>query len=424
LKEFFVQKLERIVLFLVLLAGSGFGQAFLVGSGGSGDSGGQPVMQVAFAALYLAIALFLVKYRTAALRLVMRERWMAALCLWALVSAVWSVDPNETLRRSLALAGTCLAGLYLGMRYELKDQLRLMAWAIGIGAVCSLLAVVVLPGVGFSSDGGLQGVYNMKNSLGRMMSMGAFCFGLLAVVERRHRAFRLLLFLLCCALLVLSKSATAVVVTVLMFALLPLRRLLYLRARKLAVVAVCLGPVAAAGIFWLVESSDEVLQSLGRTSSLTGRIPLWHEVLKEVALRPFRGFGFSAFWGSWDGQRVSDTVAWDTAVPNSHNGFLEIWLGLGLIGLALLLISLARTFVLGFRAARSHRSIDASWPLLLVLFTVLYNLTESSLLGVNSLPWTAYAAVSFWLVRAAREEAVEPELQIEAQREREPAYSA
>ena len=42
--------------------------------------------------------------------------------------------------------------------------------------------------------------------------------------------------------------------------------------------------------------------------------------------------------------------------------------------------------------------------MILLLFTVLYNLTETSFLGVNSLLWMAFVANSFWLVRNAEEE--------------------
>jgi exopolysaccharide production protein ExoQ len=369
--------------------------------------------------IYLVLIVLLVKYRTAALGLVLREKWLAVLCIWALASVAWSVEPGESLRRALALIGTSIAGLYIGMKFEPRQQLRMMALVLGLGAVASLGVALVLPSYGILPDG-WQGIYFLKNSLGRMMSLGAFCFALLALSERRRRALRIAMFLLCCVLLVLSKSVTAVVVTVFVLALLPLRKLLYMRPRKLLAAAAILLPLAAGCTVWLVESADEILLALGRTSSLTGRIPLWQHVIREIADRPIQGFGFAAFWDSWDGHRVSDAVAWDSAVPHAHNGFLEVWLGLGIIGLGLLLISLSRNFLFALRAARTQRDIESSWPLLLMIFTVLYNLTENSFLNVNSLLWMAYGASSFWLTRFATEETLELEPQAEA----EPAYSA
>lgn len=412
-----MQKLERIVIFILLLLSTGAGQAFIADPAAI-DTGGQPVTQVVFGLMYLMVMLLLVRYRTAAFHLLVREKWLAGLCLWALASVAWSVEPGESLRRALALIGTSIAGLYIGLRFEPKQQLKMIAYVIGLGAIASLIVALLLPSFGVVS-GGWQGIYNMKNSLGRMMSLGAICFALLALGERRHRSLRIVMFLLCCALLVLSKSATALVVTLAMLALLPLRKLLYLRARHLLAAAAILVPLMAAGIFWAVEFSEQALLALGRESSLTGRVPLWQLVMKSIAERPIRGYGFTAFWTGWEGQRVSDSVNWDLAVPHAHNGYLEVWLGLGLIGLALILINLSRNFLLSLRAARSHRGIEYSWPLLLVVFTVLYNLTENSLMNANSLLWMSYAAASYWLARYAYEPALEA---IPEEAAAEPAY--
>jgi exopolysaccharide production protein ExoQ len=143
-------------------------------------------------------------------------------------------------------------------------------------------------------------------------------------------------------------------------------------------------------------------------------------VTQEIAVRPIQGYGFTAFWTSWEGERVSDTVNWEVAVPNAHNGFLEIWLGLGLIGLLLALIGMWQMLRSSVKVVKNHREIDQAWPLLLLIFTVLYNLTEATLPGVNSLLWMAYVANSFWLVRNAEEEKQAPVFEELA----EPAYSS
>jgi exopolysaccharide production protein ExoQ len=416
-----VQSFGRIILFLLLVLLSGAGQAFLVTPGVTTSSAGQPGTQAALSLIYLGILLIMLrKFRKTALSLVLKERWTMVLCIWAVASTLWSVGPAESLRHSLALVGTSIAGLYIGMRYEPKQQLKMFALVIGLGAIASLIAGLLFPGIGFTPDGSWQGVYHLKNSLGRIMAFGAICFALLALSERRHRAARIAMLLLCCVLLVLSRSATAVVVSLVMFALLPLRKALYLRMRPLIALAALLPVFVATVGFWVIENSDKILQGLGRTASLTGRIPLWQLVIKEIALRPIMGYGFTAFWTSWEGERVSDTVNWEAAVPNAHNGFLELWLGIGMIGVAIMLLSMWRNLVSGLRVAKARPAIDQSWPLLLLAFTVLYNLTETSLPAVNSLMWMAYIANSFWLVRTSEEERLAPELVEEP----EPAYSA
>ena len=409
-----MRKFERAVAFILMLLATGAGQSFFGDSTRSSSAGGMPGLEVAFGLLYLTILVVLVlRYRTAAAALIKRDKWSAILCLWAIASSLWSVDPSESFRRSLGLLGTSMAGLYVGLRFEPKEQLKIIAGILGIGAAASLLVGLFMPGLGLNADGAWGGVYLIKNTLGRMMALGVLCFAILGLGERRFRAVYFAFFLLCCTLLILSRSATAVVVTVLLLAMLPLRRVIYLRTSRLIAAAAVLVPVLAAAVIAVVNYADEILLTLGRTSSLSGRIPLWQLVWDEITKRPILGYGFTAFWNSWEGERVSDTVAWDVAVPHAHNGFLEIWLGLGIIGLVMLLLSLIRNFRLALGAARHHSNVEYSWPLLLLIFTVLYNLTENSMLGVNSMPWMAYACVSFWLSRARDQE--EPEAEFEAE---------
>lgn len=400
-----MQILERILLFVLLVLVTGTGQGVFADPNVTTTSSGWLGIQAVLAVIYLSFFLIILrKFRKTALFLVLKERWTLVLCLWVAASTLWSVGPIESLRHSLALVGTSLAGLYIGMRFEPKQQLKMLALVIGLGAIASLAAGLLVPGVGITPDGAWQGVYYPKNSLGRIMSLGALCFALLALGQRRNRVVRGCMFFLCCALLLLSRSATAVVVCVLMFGLIPFRRILYLRTRPLIGAMIAGGVVATAIVLWTVDHLDQILDSLGRTATLTGRIPLWGIVIKEIAERPLQGYGFSAFFTSWEGERVSDSVAWDVAVPNAHNGFLEVWLGIGLIGLALLAIGMGRSFLFALRRARAHGEFDQSWPLILLVFIVMYNLTETSLLIGNSILWMAYVANSFWLVRTVEEE--------------------
>jgi exopolysaccharide production protein ExoQ len=399
-----LQRFERILLFVLLLFGSGAEQGLMGAPTPGASSEGQPVIQLVFGLIYLAVILLLLKKFTKPLLfLIRKEKWTFALCLWVFASVAWSVEPAETFRRALALAGTSIAGLYIGLRYEPNQQHRMIAFVVGLGAVASLAAGLLFPGSAIES-GTLEGIYHNKNTLGTEMALGLLCFALLLLGQRKHRLRHAAMLVLCGIALILSRSATAIVVTFLMLALLPLRKIINLRIGPFIYMMTVSGVAITSIFFWTVGHLDMILQTLGRDSSLTGRIPLWQLVTKEIGERPFQGYGFSAFWTSSEGQRVSDTVAWDVAVPHAHNGFLEVWLGIGLIGLCILVVGMLRNLFLAVRVARTNRGIDQAWPLVLLIFVILYNLTENSLLTVNSLIWMTYVANSFWLVRNLEEE--------------------
>ena len=119
-----------------------------------------------------------------------------------------------------------------------------------------------------------------------------------------------------------------------------------------------------------------VSKAVGRNPDLTGRIHIWRVVLS-TNTNPFVGTGYESFWL---GPRLR--WVWERAggVNEAHNGYLETYLNLGLIGLLLLagfLIASYRTICMRFRASPSFGSLGlALWTVLLF-----YNVTESAFRG-------------------------------------------
>ena len=132
-------------------------------------------------------------------------------------------------------------------------------------------------------------------------------------------------------------------------------------------------------------------QFVGRSPDLTGRTNIWRVVL-DTNTNPLIGVGYESFWL---GPRL--LWVWERAggVTEAHNGYLEIYLELGMIGLFLLvafLIAGYQTLYRRFRAGSSLATLGlAVWTVLLF-----YNATESGfspqlmwviyLLGVITVP--------------------------------------
>jgi exopolysaccharide production protein ExoQ len=115
------------------------------------------------------------------------------------------------------------------------------------------------------------------------------------------------------------------------------------------------------------------LETMGRDSSLTGRSAIWDIVLHLVT-NPVLGTGFESFWL---GKRLQ--TVWDgfgLHIQEAHNGYLEVYLNLGLIGVTFL----AAMIVTGYRnVTRSARLDLALGSLRLAFFTatVVYSFTEA-----------------------------------------------
>jgi hypothetical protein len=123
---------------------------------------------------------------------------------------------------------------------------------------------------------------------------------------------------------------------------------------------------------------------VGRNSTFTGRTELWN-ILLSMHTNPLVGTGYESFWL---GPRLQMIWAKFAVVNEAHNGYLEIYLNLGLVGLLLLggfLITSYRTIC---KRLMPHSSFGA---LSLALWTVLlfYNVTEAAFKG-GQLMWLAF----------------------------------
>jgi O-antigen ligase len=87
--------------------------------------------------------------------------------------------------------------------------------------------------------------------------------------------------------------------------------------------------------------ASDTIEDLGRDSTLTGRTAIWSLVLSEAG-SPIVGTGYESYWLGDRLERIRNAHA---GLNESHNGYLEIFLTLGWIGVAIF----AAVIVWGYR---------------------------------------------------------------------------
>jgi O-antigen ligase len=120
--------------------------------------------------------------------------------------------------------------------------------------------------------------------------------------------------------------------------------------------------------------SEEVSETMGRGSEMSGRTGLWTALLG-LHTNPIFGTGFESFWlGEW----VNQLEGVFYFIPSeAHNGYLETYLNLGLIGLFLLIALLVATFW-KIRLELFQNFEWGRYRLGFLAATVLYNWTEAA----------------------------------------------
>jgi exopolysaccharide production protein ExoQ len=148
--------------------------------------------------------------------------------------------------------------------------------------------------------------------------------------------------------------------------------------------------VCAALIFVLAESAFDVwghfLQFFGKDQTLTDRTAIWHDVL-QISINPFLGAGFESFWL---GDRLKIMWAkWPYHPNQAHNGYIETYLNLGLIGLLLLIALLIATFWKSRRELLTNFQFGR-FRLGFLVAVIAYNWTEAAFKNISSLWFVFY----------------------------------
>jgi exopolysaccharide production protein ExoQ len=145
--------------------------------------------------------------------------------------------------------------------------------------------------------------------------------------------------------------------------------------RRAVIVHLMTAGLIALAIGALFASTLDLVSYVGRDTTLTGRTEIWRLALA-TDINPVVGAGYESFWV---GERLAKLQSnYPGMILNqAHNGYIEIYLNLGLIGVAFL----ALLIVSGYRrctAAVVQRQPAASLGLAYFVSTCIYNCTEAS----------------------------------------------
>ncbi|WP_304219023.1 O-antigen ligase, partial [Phenylobacterium aquaticum] len=271
--------------------------------GDNEDAAADGLVRALFFPAY-GMALFLAVLTPAsAIWATLRQPFLILLMLIVAASIAWSVSPDQTIRRTVAIYATTLGGIVLGARYRWAELAEVLATAFATLAVIAFVTPIVMPSIGIMHElfpGAWRGVWPEKNILGGIMALG---FALLAgtAMLNPHRARLWWSFAALCLLLVLlSTSKTSLVALVMGFGTLIFVALVR-RSPAIGVATVWLavlgiGMVASVALF----ASDILFHALGKDATLTGRTEVWTAAMRQIELRPWTGYGYAAVWDDED----------------------------------------------------------------------------------------------------------------------------
>lgn len=388
-----------------------------IGAGPQGASEGSTLRQVVLVMLFLGAAFTIVRFTDRwSLTLASVPPALFLLLLFTALSVVWSPQPYVSLKRVIQLVGVVLIGLALvaggAGTYRMH---RLVMPVIWFGMVMALVFTAAFPGFAFSEIG-LRAYFATKNNFGQFAAISAlFTAGALVISKGEPRWPLWLLLLTSLVALGLSRSATAILALAAAGSL-----LLAIRIKRnlhpswwtpvftlLAVMLVAaIGTGIVMGFPSLERLSGATAGLVGREITLTGRAYLWELMLKEAATHPWFGTGYGGFWLGLEGRsgQIAYLVRWGYP-GQAHNGYIDIYNELGLVGLALsvgFIVMHARALR---RLAVSDRAL-AGLHLALFALVLVFNLAEAAMLRTTNLMWILLVVSSIEVTMLNRKQTV------------------
>jgi exopolysaccharide production protein ExoQ len=398
--------MEKAFVVLVLLLSLGaFTNLTITGSIETQNMGSLG-MQILWSLVYLVTLVLYFRNCGNPLRTLFFVFPIIAVVTFAFASVLWSQDSALTARRSIALALTVVFGVYFAARFSQKEQFRLLAWAFGVCIIFSFIfeLFALNPSQGIP---GWYGVFDIKNQLGQDMVISALVFWFWRKLEPEHRALAYTGCLASVALLALSRAMTAVSVFAVLVVLLPyLRWTMRKSVRRVVGGVTFLVGAGTIALQYALTHVDYVTGLLGKDPAMTGRLPLWIVSVVMAVRRPWLGYGFNAFWLPDEAytQRIWHMLSW--MPPQAHNGVLELWLELGIVGTVLFLSVFAYYFSRALLFLRHNPGPAAAWPIMFLMFLFFTNLTTAFYLVPNGLDFILFVAIAAALYPRGRENPV------------------
>ena len=333
-----------------------------------------------------------------------RNALLVLFILYSIASISWSIVPQRSFHTVFIILAASLTAAVLGMIFPPQTILRILFFILFACAVCSLLAVILYPQQGIHQDdvwfGAWKGIFEHKNDFGPLMALGngLALLSFLAAINRSNQIVYAFAYILTLLLSVMSRCATAVVLSAILNGLV----LLYFvwmrwgakwRGRGMLVI------VTLTAVLAVTFLTFSIFLVMGKTIKLTGRVPLWTNLLENVvSKKPWFGYGLETVWYFPEFQKwAAVSSGWGTriVVINGHNGYMDILIYLGVFGLILLCVFLWQGLSSAARRALDSRTWLDFWPLLIFVYFLVANLTIDFMVEFESFHWIIMVVLLF-----------------------------
>jgi exopolysaccharide production protein ExoQ len=357
--------------------------------GGASVEEGSPFDAIFFFVI-IACGIYVLRRREVNMPEFMRNnRWITIYLLYCLLAIAWSDFPFVAFKRWIKLFGQPIMVLVVLTEPDPMESLtRLLKRFAYLVVPISILFIKYFPqwGRAFDTWTGVPmntGITTNKNALG----CDCFILGLFFVwhfqrvwrqkkgIARKNELLLCLFFFVTIGwLLIMAHSSTSLGALALAVTTMLFLGLKFIDRRRLGVYLAVIAVTCALAEF-LFGIHNLVIEALGRNSTLTGRTDIWH-ILLNWDINPILGVGFESFWLGDRVDKFAELLP-GLVLNEAHNGYLETYINMGLLGVFITLALLLATYFKAHRALLDNFDFGRFRLAYLAAFIV-YNWTEAA----------------------------------------------
>jgi O-antigen ligase len=369
-------------------------------AGGADIESGSLLDQIFLLSIFLIGIIILFKRTFSWFEAIKNNRLSILVISFMLLSIVWSEVPFISIKRwTKELIALVMAFVVLSEVNPIKSVESIFRKTIYVLIPFSYLVIHYYPEYGrmygrWSGELMWVGMALQKNSLGRLCIFSAF-FLLWGLLKRRaysylslsryHSYVEVFILFLTLWLMggpehVLTYSATSSVS--LLLAIICFFWLLWKKKRGSLQVSSALIVIAALTMVYGIITPFvgglalfDVSSTLGREETLTGRSQIWETLIPYVFKEPIVGYGFGGFW--------TNEMREIAIVGHAHNGYLDMILSLGFVGLGLLCYFFLSCMRKALEILEDDFYLGSLWICCLII-VVIHNIAESSFSSFSS----------------------------------------
>ncbi len=356
---------------------------------------GSPIDQLAFGFLIIAGLIVLFRRKPDWAAIFGKNKLICLYFLYCFISITWADNSFVSFKRITKELGNMVMLLVI-----LSEEKPFEA----LGVILKRMAFIILPlsivfirfypewGRAYDMEGNpmYTGVAHQKNSLGKSCLIIGIYFAWYYFLQKKENfrwlskdnIINYLLIAMLLWLLYMSHSATSLACFLVALGIFLTVRFTPIRYKPNIILPIL---IFAAFTFFLMEYAininEMIIKMLGRNPTLTSRTGVW-ETLNKYAGNPLIGTGYMSFWY---GERLS--VLWHEiggAIIQAHNGYLEQYLNLGIIGVGFIII-IVLNGLHNIHRQLSKNFTTAMFSLTIVVVAILYNYTEAAFYGINNM---------------------------------------